>query len=51
MTWYDQDFASAAWQEFARIFPREAQQYRDFPGLGKWLRPVIEDFFMAYEGR
>ncbi len=51
MTYYDQVFAHAAWCEFARVFPREAQSYRNFPGLGRHLRPMIEDFFKTYEGR
>jgi hypothetical protein len=51
MTWYDQIFAHAAWIEFARIFPREAENYRQFPGQARYLRPMVEDFFKAYEGR
>jgi hypothetical protein len=51
MTWYDAYYALAAWKEFARVFPREAHFYRQFPGAGNYLRPMIEDFFKAYEGR
>lgn len=51
MTWYDTYFALAAWQEFARVFPCEARFYRQFPGEGRYMRHMIEDFFKAYEGR
>jgi hypothetical protein len=51
MTYYDQFFAAAAWQEFARVHPYEAKSYREFPGLCRYLRPMVDDFFKAYEGR
>ena len=51
MTWYDPYFVHAAWQAFASVFPREAHFYRQFPGEGRFMRPMIEDFFKAYEGR
>ena len=51
MTWYDQIFAHAAWTEFSRIFPREAQIYRLLPTHRGPYRSMVEDFFKAYEGR
>ena len=51
MTWYDTRFTDAAWREFARLYPEDARAYREFPGLGRYLRPVLMDFFRAYEGR
>jgi hypothetical protein len=51
MTWYDTRFSHAMWQEFARLYPEDAQAYRQHPGLCSYLRPVLTDFFMMYEGR
>ena len=41
MTWYDTYFALAAWQEFERVFPREARFYPQFPAEGRYMRHMI----------